>query len=422
MSVAPPPPRVDRGREYTLVTVGFFAAGIVFLDRFGITYLFPQIGADLHLNASQLGSLVSVTAVAWAVSSLVFSVLSDRIGRKKPIIVASLVLFSLAVGLVGLAPNYAVMVLLRAIIGFCEGPAIPILQSAVAKASSPERRGRNLGIVIAGTAVIGGALAPSIMIGLGQTVGWRAAFPIVTVPGLVVAALVAVFYRETRSVGVDADRVRFRDFGTVIANRNVLLAVVGSIVMIGYTIGFSAFAPQFLSTRHVGPGSATLILTLYGIAGAIGNIVAPFVSDRIGRRPALIVAAVCSGLVPLFFVLFSGAVPVLLVSLVVAVMGGGCLTIITYVVPAESVSRELVATAFALQIAIGETLGGALGPQIGGAIADATHDLGNALLLYAAAPVLVVVVALLLRETAPRRTRGAPALRAARVATETIVP
>src|SRR5437868_8480488 len=218
-------------RQNTLVAIMFFAAGIVFLDRFGITFLFPQIGGDLHLNNSQLGSLVSVTAVSWAISSLIFSVLSDRFGgRTKWMIVTSLILFSSAVCLIGLAPNYGTMLLLRAIIGFCEGPALPLIQGAVARASSPERRGRNMGIVIAGTLLIGSALAPSIMIGLATALSWRLAFPLVAVPGFVVAVLVAVFMREDRSASADTHRIKARDFRIVLANRNVPLALVGTTV------------------------------------------------------------------------------------------------------------------------------------------------------------------------------------------------
>ncbi|WP_067461176.1 MFS transporter [Actinomadura macra] len=397
-------------RQNTLVVIMFFAAGIVFLDRFGITFLFPQIGGDLHLNHSQLGSLVSVTAVTWAISSLIFSVLSDRFGgRTKWMIVASLVLFSCAVGLIGLAPNYGVMLLLRAIIGFCEGPALPLIQGAVARASSPERRGRNMGIVIAGTLLIGSALAPSIMIGLATALSWRLAFPLVAIPGILVAILVAVFMREDRSADPDARRITARDFRLVLANRNVPLALVGTTVCIGAIIGFGTFAATYLSEEGLSKGTATLVLTVYGCIVALGSIIAPAVSDRIGRKPALFVAAICSGLVPVFFVLFAHSVPLLLISLVVGLMAGGSLTLITYVIPGESVPRELMATAFALQIAVGETIGGALGPQIGGAVADATHDLKNALLLYGAAPILLAVVALLLRETAPRLGKKAPA-------------
>ena len=394
-----------RSAENSLVTIMFFAAGVVFLDRFGITYLLPQIGAELKLDGTQLALLVSVTAITWAISSLVFSVISDRIGRKKPIIVASLVLFSLCAGLIGLAPNFGVMLLLRAFIGFFEGPALPIIQSAITGASTPSRRGRNLGLVIAGSAVFGSALAPAIMIGIATATGWRAAFPVVAIPGLLISILVAIFYQEDRATADVAEPLRLREFGIVVRNRNVLLAVVGTILLIAYTIGFGTFSTQYLSKRGLSAGELTLVLTTYGVAVALGNVVTPTLSDRIGRKPALYIALICAALVPVFFLLLAGAVPLLMLALVIAVLAGGALTIFTYVVPAESVPTSLVATAFAVQIAVGETLGGGLGPQIGGAIADATHDIGNAMIFYAVLPIVALVVVPFLHETAPGKLR-----------------
>jgi MFS family permease len=385
----------------------FFAAGIVFLDRFGITYLFPDIGKDLHLNNSQLAALVSVTAVAWAVSSLIFAIISDRIGRKKWIIISSLVLFSICVAFVGFAPNFGAMLALRALIGFFEGPALPIIQSAIAAKSAPQRRGRNLGIVIAGTGVIGGALAPSIMIGLASAIGWRGVFPFVAVPGIIIAILVAIFYKEEHVAAVPGDRVRLHDFGKVVANRNVLLAVICSIVLIGEAIGFQSFATEYLAGHGLNSGQITLVLTVAGITGAIGSILSPVLSDRIGRKPALMIASAALVIPPLAFLLFTGSFPLLIIGMLFQLLGGGALTIATYVVPSEAVPFRLVATAFAVQIAVGETLGGALGPQIGGAIADATHNLGNAMIFYAAIPVIVLVVAFFLKETAPRRVASA---------------
>lgn len=414
------------GHENSLVAIMFFAAGIVFLDRFGISYLFPQIGPEFGLSNSQLGALFAITALTWALSSLIFSILSDRLGGlNKPIVVASLVLFSVAVGFIGLAPNFGVLLVLRAVIGFCEGPALPLMLGLVAQRSTPERRGRNMGIVIAGTAVIGGALTPSIMVGLATAFGWRLAFPLVAVPGLLIALVVAVFVRPNPrpADGVPVKRLRAADVRVLFRNRNILLTLVGSIVCIGYTIGFLGFAPTFLASRQLTPASATLVLTAYGILAAIGNLLAPLASDWIGRKPALLIAAVCSALVPLSYVLFAHDVPVLLLSLVTVLMAGGALGLVTYVIPGESVPARLMATAFALELAVGEIVGGVLGPQIGGAIADATHDLADAMYFYAAVPVVLVIVTVFLRETAPRRTaRSRSALDVIELSGEAVLP
>jgi len=405
MSASNVTPKKLRTGENTLVLIMFFAAGIVFLDRFGITYLFPQIGAEFHLDNAQLASLTSITAVTWAVSSLLFSVISDRLGGKnKIIIISSLVLFSAAVLVVGLAPNFGTLLLLRAVIGFCEGPALPLIQGAVARASSPHRVGRNLGIVIAGTTVIGGAFAPTIMIGLASAYGWRGAFPIVAAPGILIAILVAIFMKKTTATGAaESPRVKASDFGKVLVNRNALLALIGTAVCIFEVLGVTTFQTTYLAKAGMSSSELTLVLTISGILAAIGTVFSPALSDRIGRKPALFISGICLGLMPLAMLLFAHNVPLLLVSLAVQIMGAGSLPLLTFIIPADSVPKELTATAFAIQVAIGETLGGILGPLVGGQVADANHSVGAAMVLYAIVPIVVVVLSLLIKESAPRK-------------------
>ncbi len=166
-------------------------------------------------------------------------------------------------------------------------------------------------------------------------------------------------------------------------------------------IGFGGFAPSFLAAQGMDQGTSTLVLTVYGITGALGAVITPWLSDRFGRKPVLFVSAICMGLLPIFFILFSHNPVALGISLVVNLLGAG-LVLVTYVIPGESVPKTVVATAYALQIAIGETIGGALGPTIGGAIADGTGDLTNALWFYAGIVVILLVMTLFIEETAPR--------------------
>jgi MFS family permease len=75
---------MDHSKRYenTLVAILFLTWGTVFLDRMSQLYLAPYIVPEFHLTHSQVGMLASVLAITWAISTLVFGALSDRIGRR----------------------------------------------------------------------------------------------------------------------------------------------------------------------------------------------------------------------------------------------------------------------------------------------------------------------------------------------------
>ena len=401
-----PGPRggIGRPRENTLVTIMFFAAGIVFLDRFGIAYAFPYIGPDLQLTNAQLGWTMSITALCWAGSSIVFSLVSDRLlgGRKKVIIVTSLVLFSLATGAVGLAQNFTQLMVIRGILGLVEGPALPLIQAAVASASSEHRRGRNLGIVIAGTAIIGSALPPVLVVALSEALGWRAVFPLSAAPGLVIAVLVAIFMKESRGAATATERPAWREVGRVLASRNVLLCAVAAVAMIGFVLAFTSFAPLYLAQNSVlSPASIAIVLSLFGLGGALGNIIAPSWSDRLGRKPVFLLASGCVALVPIAVLLLHDLLVPLLFIVLLQLLAGGALVLAVYAIPGDSVPAPLAATTFAVLIAVSEVLGGSGAPAVAGALADG-FGLGAAMWFCAGLGGLGVLAGLFVTETRTR--------------------
>ena len=100
--------------ENLLILLLACTAGLVFLDRFGIAFVFPQISSELKLGNAQLGSLMGITAVTWAISSIVFSYLSDRLGgRPKVIMISCMIGFSLMTGFIGIATSYTEILILR---------------------------------------------------------------------------------------------------------------------------------------------------------------------------------------------------------------------------------------------------------------------------------------------------------------------
>jgi MFS family permease len=140
---------MDHSKRYenTLVAILFLTWGTVFLDRMSQLYLAPYIVPEFHLTHSQVGMLASVLAITWAISTLVFGALSDRIGRR-PILIPAVFAFSILSWLSGIAHSFHQLLLIRALMGIAEGPCWSIMTALIEESSTPTRRGRNIGIVV----------------------------------------------------------------------------------------------------------------------------------------------------------------------------------------------------------------------------------------------------------------------------------
>lgn len=390
--------------ENKLVTVFFFAVGLVFFDRLIINFLMPYIQADLGLSNAQVGQLAGAAALTWAISSVVGGRISDRVKSKRTYLVVLMVIFSVASAMQGLVGTFVHLIVLRLLMGMFEGPTIPVTQSVLAVESSPHRRGFNLGFTMnTANGLFGSVLAPIVIVALANIFDWRTAFFFTVIPGLIMAFVIWKVMQEpdmsTSGYSPDRDRGALKE---VLGNRNVLLSVVMFSGFMVYLIALQVFGPLFLtSVRGYSTSSMSLIMAAFGVGTAIWGFVVPLISDRIGRKPAAIVFGLLSVFAPLSFLWISD--PLLLgvaVFLFAAGMGVGGMAM--SVIPAESVRPALAGLAVGLPVGIGELIGGFLNPMITGAVAD-VHGLGSALLISSGGALVATFFALFLRESAPAR-------------------
>ena len=361
--------------ENILVVLLAVAAGLVFLDRLGIVYVFRQIQQELHLNHAELGLLMGVTSLTWALSSITVSFLSDGWGiRPKLIIVVCMVGFSCATGMIAATHTYGGLLAVRAVAGMFFGPAIPLMLAVAAKSSSPHRLGANVGAVGAGMVLLGNALSPGLVTVLAREFGWHLTFLYLALPGLVLAAILAIVIRQGVPLVPDrtaTDRVGMTDMLALLLNRNLALAIIGGLALISFLITFPSFSPLFLSQdQTLSVTTRTALLTLMGLSSGIGNFLIPTLSDRFRRKSCALVASLCVILLPLTLVLLRGHHAFTPLVLIVQLIAGGAMPIVVFVIPGESVPRRVAATAFALPLAIGELVGGSTTPGIAGLLSD----------------------------------------------------
>jgi predicted MFS family arabinose efflux permease len=397
----------SRRYERLLIAILFLAWGTVFLDRMSELYLAPYIVPEFHLSDEQVGLLASALAVTWAISTLLFGALSDRLGRRK-ILLPAVFAFSLLSWLSGLARSFDELLLLRALMGVAEGPTWSIMTALIEESSPPERRGRNVGMVVSAAALVGLAVAPVLSTQVASRWGWRWAFFVAGVPGVIIGLLIWRFVKEPPpKAALDAQHVRpgFKDYFSVLRYRNMWLCCLASAGFISWLFLMNVFAPLYITqTAHQAATTAGFLLGAGGLGSFFLGLLLPGVSDRLGRKPILLLMAVMCTVVPLALLvpaLYS--VPwVLAAILFLTNAGQGVASLVMVLVPTESVPPQFAATSIGLATLVGEIFGATAAPTIGGALAE-RHGLATPLWMSAVGSAAIFVVALLLRETVNRR-------------------
>lgn len=393
------------GYENVLLGVLFLTFGFVFFDRLALSFLFPFMADELQLSNSHLGMLSSVLALAWAVSGALVGAWSDRRGKRKPLLVIAVILFSLCSALSGLVTGFLSLLLFRGIMGLAEGPILPLSQSLMVEASSPHRRGLNMGLLQGSAAgLLGAVIGPPVLIALAQAYGWRHAFIVSLIPGLLIALLIWRYVRPDAPLAETAmARASTGSTGNRLAllkSRNIVLCTLISCVFLTWFIILISFTPTFLvKVRNYSPASMGMVMSCLGGAWVLWGFGVAAISDRLGRRPTLVVFSLIAACCPLALLYATG--PLMMGALMLLTYTGlGCFTLFMATIPAETVPREVMATALGMIMGLGELVGGFVAPTIAGFAAD-RFGLSIVMWMSCGGALLAAVLALFLKETAP---------------------
>lgn len=386
----------------TLLLLGF-AWGFAFMDRMAMTFLSPDVVHDLHLNYTQAGALSSALSITWALGAYLVGSWSDSTGKRKPFLLAALVVFSVCSFISGLAPGFGTLVTARALMGAVEGPFLPVCLAIIAAVSAQERRGLNAGITqnVFGS-LMGNALTPLLLVNvLAVSFGWRTAFYVAGVPGLILAVLIWRFVQEPPRVAQPAQSTGSSAL-EMLKDPNIVLCCAISCMMVGSMLTGAVYLPLYLTKALSLPDTTmSRIMAVLGVSPVVGGVLVPWLSDRIGRRTPMIIFCALLALCPLAALFAHGSLVLMTALMFAGWVGAGTYPLFMGIVPAESLSFRNAATAMGLVVAVGELTGGFLTPLAGGWAAD-QFNLNAPLLLQAVLPFIAMGLAFGLRETNPR--------------------
>lgn len=395
---------LPRGYELRVLILLGLAFGIAYFDRMAMTFLAPFVQADLGLSNTEVGALGSGLSVTWALGAYLIGRWSDSIGRRKPFLLAAMVVFSFCSVMSGLAWNFGTLFATRVVMGAAEGPFLPICLAIMAAASAESRRGLNAGIMQnAFGSIIGTAIAPIVLVTLAEAFGWRMAFYMAGIPGLILALIIWRFVDEPEhKAPIPGSAAGSLSPWSMLAHRNVALCAIISCFAVGSAVIGSIFMPLYLDgPLGIAPGTWSWMMAVVGICPAVGGILVTALSDRIGRKPPLIGFGLLMALGPLGLLFVDGTPALYTALMFTGWIGMGIFPLFMGVVPAETLGRARAATAMGLVVAAGELTGGVFGPIVAGMLSD-NYSLDMALLLQAGLALGAGITALGLKETNPR--------------------
>ncbi len=256
---------------------------------FVLIFLVDTLAAGFHVSKAAIVWSITITLATRPLGALVLGSLADRYGRRRPLIVCVL-FFSIVSALTPFAPNYTVFLVLRALYGIGMGGYWGIGASLVMESSPPRWRGLFSGILQSGYSIgyLLAALAIPLVV---PRFGWQWVF----LDGLFIAALVAILtllspesqaWKKTQAAGLRAiTRVLLhhkKDF----AYLTLLMTVVTCL-----SHGTQDLYPDFLKTVHnFSSVMVSNLAILYNAGAILGALVIGHLSEKIGRRKAILLA------------------------------------------------------------------------------------------------------------------------------------
>ncbi len=262
------------------LTISAFAIGTT---EFVIVGLIPTIAADLHITLPSAGLLVSLYALGVAIGAPVLTALTGRLPRKA-LLLSLMALFTLGNLLAWKAPGYESLILARILTGLAHGVFFSIGSTIATSLVPKEKAASAIAIMFTGLTV---ALVTGVPLGtfIGQHFGWRETFLAVSALGLVAFVGSLVFVPANIRQGAPASLLQQ---ARVLAEPRLLLVYAKTAIGYGGSfIPFTFLAPILQDVSGFSAGAVGLVILVYGVSVAAGNIWGGRLADRHGPIAAL---------------------------------------------------------------------------------------------------------------------------------------
>ena len=352
-----------------------------YADRMVVNSMFTSIQKDWFITDTQCGWLVSIIYLSIGILTFPISILVDRWSRTKTIGLMAIV-WSLATAVCALTGNYIQLFMARIFIGFGEAGYAPGGSALISGMFPMEKRSKMMGLWNA-SIPLGSAIGVTMGGIIAQSLGWKHAFGIVAVPGLIIAILF-LFVNDYKTVDLSfidksnnkikmGKKDMIREF---ISKPSVLYTYFGMAAVVFVTTAMIVWLPKFFETgNHLEPKVAGTLAGAVMMLALIGAPLGGFLIDKWRKtepRARLLFPAISTFISALllfiaFFLLKgNGQIAVLFLFGVI---------IMTFIAGAAAVTQDVIhpglrATSYAIAVAVQNLLGSFTAPIILGKVSD----------------------------------------------------
>jgi MFS family permease len=380
----------SKGYSNYVFTLLFLLYMFDYIDRTIVTSMFTSIEKDWGITHTQSGALLS--AVYWAIVILTFpvSILVDRWSRTKTIGIMA-IMWSIATALCALTGNFVQLFMARMLIGIGEAGYAPGGSAMISGLYPIDRRARMMGIWNA-SIPLGSAIG--ILLGgiIAVRLGWKHAFGLVAIPGMIVAILF-LFVKDYKTVDLSfldksQKKIKMEKKDMVkefISKPSILYTFFGIAAVVFVTTSMIAWLPRYLENmRHISQETAGKMASSIMVLALIGAPLGGFLTDRWRRtriNARLLFPAISTLLsaVALFIALALGKG-----NLQYGILFLFGILIMTFISGAASVTQDVIhpglrATSYAIAVVIQNLLGASMAPIVLGKIYDMTNNIQTAM-------------------------------------------
>lgn len=360
--------------------------------------ILPRIGEALHMDEALGGTLMTAYAIPMALSSLVAGPLSDRIGRRRILLLGTLAM-SVALFAHALVTSYATFLAARALAGACGGLLSGAAVSYVGDWFPSHERGKASGWVMSGMSFgqIAGIPAGAW---LAEHMGFQAPFLLFGVT-LAASFVLTLGWVPQPPVTRDGSRLSvgamFQSYGALIRRREVAAAAAVYFFMFASVNIYVTYLPSWIEAHlHVGGQAVALMYLVGGTVNVLASPLAGAASDRIGRKPLIVTStlalACLTAAVPWAISTMLAAHVVFAITMALVAMRISPLqALLTQLVPSERRGSFM-----SLTVSLGQA-----GIAIGSAVAGAAYGRWGFVSNTTMSSVLLLVVAALVATQLP---------------------